>query len=344
MRFFQGIKKLYLGLSVVLLMIGAAFINVWQLIRNTLLLALDLPLAAFKGILIFIESVLVLGCFSPGTYGIGNAIALMLGVVLVYKLACFLYSLIESVLITALGFLSCEKTIFSFPGKIENAIRKYLNAFGSDAPEQAGRRIFGIPSAIHCLNRIVGKICDILQILIYPLSGGAGVYAFRFLFIDEQSFSTFKTMDYVLFGLAFLIFIGVFIWFGHEVVQVLRRARHSVGDLDDFFAAYGEVHGKTRRNTGKHHRSSKDRFNGASDKNEKNSGYRPENNTQSDNPYIHILSKASSEQELQKLYRSYAKKLHPDVCKEYSVEESTRRTMQLNAAYDYWKKQLSKSM
>ena len=48
MRFFQGIKKLHLGLSAVLLMIGAEFINVWQMIRNTLAFALDLPLAYFR--------------------------------------------------------------------------------------------------------------------------------------------------------------------------------------------------------------------------------------------------------------------------------------------------------
>ena len=351
MRFFQGIKKLYLGLSAILLMIGAEFINVWQMIRNTLVLALNLPLAALKGAVIFLGSAFVLGCFSPGNLGIGSAIAFLgsaiafiLIMALAYKLVCFLYSFVEAALLIALDALSCEKTMASIPVKIENAIRKYLDTFGSDAPEQAGHWIFKLPFVIHRINQFAGKVCDILQILVYPLSVGAGAYAFHRLFIDERTFSTFKTLDYILFGLIFAVCIGVFIWLGHEVVQILRSSRYSVGDLDEFFAAYGEVHEKTRRNTGRYHRSSQDQFDGASCKKEKNFEDCPEINTQSDNPYIRILGKAASEQELQKLYRSYAKKLHPDVCKEYSVEESTHRTVQLNAAYDYWKRQLSKSM
>lgn len=344
MRFFQGIKKLHLGLSAVLLMIGAEFINVWQMIRNTLAFALDLPLAAFKGTMIFLESAFVLGCFSPGNPGIGNVIALILGTALVYKLVCFLYSFVEAALLIALDALNCEKIVASIPVKIENAVRKYLGTFDSDAPEQAGHWIFKLPLVIHRINQFAGKVCDVLQILVYPLSAGAGVYAFHRLFIDEKTFSTFKAIDYVLFGLIFAVFIGVFIWLGHEVVQILRRSRYSVGYLDEFFAAYGEVYEKTRRNTGRYHRSSQDRFDDASCKSKKNSENCPEDNTRSDNPYIHILGKAASEQELQKLYRNYAKRLHPDVCKEYSVEESTHRTVQLNAAYDYWKRQLSKSM
>lgn len=188
MRFFQGIKKLHLGLSAVLLMIGAEFINVWQMIRNTLAFALDLPLAAFKGTMIFLESAFVLGCFSPGNPGIGNVIALILGTALVYKLVCFLYSFVEAALLIALDALSCEKIVASIPVKIENAVRKYLGTFDSDAPEQAGHWIFKLPLVIHRINQFAGKVCDVLQILVYPLSAGAGVYAFHRLFIDENLF------------------------------------------------------------------------------------------------------------------------------------------------------------
>ena len=61
--------------------------------------------------------------------------------------------------------------------------------------------------------------------------------------------------------------------------------------------------------------------------------------TAEENPYITILGTARTKEDLQKLYRSYMKKLHPDVCKEYSLEESTHRTILLNDAYDYWKRQ-----
>lgn len=52
-----------------------------------------------------------------------------------------------------------------------------------------------------------------------------------------------------------------------------------------------------------------------------------------DNPYFELLEIAQTEEELKKMYHEYSKKLHPDVCCDFSEEEATRRQALLNEAF-----------
>lgn len=112
-------------------------------------------------------------------------------------------------------------------------------------------------------------------------------------------------------------------------------ATDSVRPLDELFGVYAEFFQNTQKGSS-----------GKSDNHSTNSGYywnssyEDQHKSQSqiqhhnDNPYYTILSTAQTTEELQKSYRGLAKKLHPDVCKDYSVEEATRRMAQLNNAYE----------
>lgn len=329
-------------MSAALLMVGAELVGIWQMVRNILVLSLNMPVTAFGGFSLLIAVALGTEPFYSGSVGFFKISLGVIGAILIatllYKLVCYLYSLVEMVLVIVLEVLNCEKRLDALLGKAEEAVRKYLSAFDSDAPEWAGHWIFGVPFAIHWVNRVAGKICNVFQFMIYPLSAGAGLYVVYWMGNWEEGFSSLKTIDYILLGVFVAVVVGVFVRLGHELVVAIRDARHSAGAVDDLFAAYSEFFKRKRPRAGKYRTDKQeqyeDTYEDAGAKSDANEEARP----QDDNPYIHILSKATSAAELQKLYRNGMKMLHPDVCKDYSVEESTRRSAQLNAAYEYCKK------
>lgn len=301
-----------------------------------------MPVTVFGGFSFLIAVVFGDEPFYSGSVGLFKTFLNMIGAILIavllYKLVCYLYSLVEMVLVIVLEVLNCEKRLDALLGKAEEAVRKYLNAFDTDALERAGYWIFGVPFAIHWMNRVAGKICNVFQFVIYPLSAGAGLYAVYWMGNWEEGFSSLKTIDYILLGVFVATVVGVFVRLGHELVVAIRDARHSVGAVDDLFAAYSEFFKRKKPRTDKYSKANQKQYKNTYEDAREKSGAGAEANPQDDNPYIHILSKATSAAELQKLYRNGMKMLHPDVCKDYSVEESTRRSAQLNAAYEYCKK------
>lgn len=344
MGVFQKIKRECLRLSAVAMMAGAELLGVWQLIRNILLLLLRVPYAAIGGVSFFIGTLLVLFLFCIG-FGsffefFTGMIFFILLAVLLYRIAGWVYSLVEMALGIALSAVGCERILTSLVIKAERTMERYLNAFPQDAPERAGFWIFGVPYVIHWGNRLAGKICDVVQFLIYPLTIGAGLYGFWWVCDFERGFSSFKAVDHLLFAATVALVVGIAVRVGHELVRAITEARGSLRILGEFFAIYGSYFKRNRTSADDGRRQEQGQYKHTYEDAGEKAGTEPK--PRSDNPYIQILEKAATAEELQKLYRSNMKKLHPDVCKDYSQEESNRRAAQLNAAYESCKGRFGK--
>lgn len=339
MGVFQKIKRGCLGLSAVTMMAGAELLGIWQLIRNILLLLLRVLDVVIGGAFFFFGSVLFMASLSTENGGffkiVIGTVGFVLLAVLLYRIACAIYSFVARALETVLNAVSCGRILTSLVIKAERTMERYLNAFPQDAPERAGFWIFGVPYVIYWGNWIAGKICDAVQFLIYPLSVGAGLYGFWWMCDFERDFSSLQTADYLVLFVMVALVVGIAARLGHELVQAITEARESLWILGKFFATYGSYFKRKRTSADNGRRQEQGQYKHTYEDAGEKAVTEPK--PRSNNPYIQILEKAATAEELQKLYRSNMKKLHPDVCEDYPQEESNRRAAQLNAAYEFCK-------
>lgn len=344
MGVFQKIKRECLGLSAVAMMAGAELLGIWQLIRNTLLFLLRVPYVVLGGAFFFFGSVLFTASLSTENGGffkiVIDTIGFVLLAVLLYRIARAIYSFVAMALEAVLNAVSCERILTSLVIKAERTMERYLNAFPQDTPERVGFWIFGVPYVIYWGNWITGKICDAVQFLIYPLSVGAGLYGFWWMCDFERDFSSLQIVDHLVLLVMVALAVGIAARLGHELVQAITEARESLWILGEFFAIYGSYFKRNGTSTDDGRRQERGQYKHTYEDAGEKADTEPK--PRSDNPYIQILEKAATAEELQKLYRSNMKKLHPDVCKDYAQEESNRRAAQLNAAYAYCKGRFEK--
>lgn len=341
MSVLRFIKKGFWCLVAALASVLAWFTNGFQLVRNTLLFVLDLPGKVLTAATIFIGVVYGVACFFIGggvLNVIGNIAGGCLVLFLAYKIISFIYMLGYALLGSALTFFDFDGATNFFAGLLQNAIYRYMDQFGPNDPTKKDRCfLFGVPWVIHKINWIFEKLSLVISIAVYIVSGAAGVYfSYQWIFASYDT-SDYGIVDYIVGWAAIVAITIIAIWIGHCLSQAIKMASDSVRPLDELFGVYSEFFHNTEAGTGgndSHETNSNDSW----DKTwEKQHDYQAQAQQHGDNPYYEVLGTAQTADELQKIYRREAKRVHPDVCKEFSPQEATRRMSLLNNAYEVLK-------
>lgn len=335
-------KKLLWGISTAAITISAEITAMLQMVRNFLLLVLELPALALRGALAFFcFAMLISGYLSRGSVleNIFQGLLLVLAAYLIYKIILFVFALGTSLLAALFALLDFDAAISVQMSWLQKCIYEYMDCFDPDGPKKSDRLLFVVPFLIHWFNKIARWLSDVLRFAVYPASGMYGAYWGYTFFFASSGVAPHTLREYIVVFLSVAMIGGIFIHLGHAAVQALRLAISSIQRLDDLLAAYGEFVGNIAADTAKHNNQTNNGGRQGQQRSSTDGSQHTAFATAEENPYITILGTARTKEDLQKLYRSYMKKLHPDVCKEYSLEESTHRTILLNDAYDYWKRQ-----
>jgi len=337
----KTVKKCFWSMFAAVVSILAWVTNAFQLIRNIFLLVIDLPGKALTATTVFIGVVYGIACFfiGNGFWGIvGNIAGGCLVLFLAYKIFNFVFSLGYALVGGALSFFDFEGVTNFFAGLLQKAIYRYMDLFGPNEPTKKDRMLFAVPWLVHKINWLFEKLSSVISIAAYAIFGGAGVYfGYQWIFASYD-ISDYGAVDYIVSWAAIVAITCIAIYIGHCVAQAIRMATESVKPLDELFGVYAEFFRNTEGGDSNSHTASNDTSSSRKNYEQDQSDCRAQYAAYEDNPYYQFLSAAQSAEELQKLYRGLAKKLHPDVCKEYSVEEATKRMAQLNNAYEALKK------
>lgn len=337
----KTIKKSFWGIFAAVVSILAWFANSFQLIRNVLLLALDLPGKALTAATVFIGVVYGIACFFMGggmLSVIGNIAGGCLVLFLAYKIFNFIYMLGYALIGSALNFFDFNGLTNFFASLLQKAIYRYMDQFGPNDPTKKDRLLFAVPWMIHKINCLFEKLGATISIAMYAIFGGAGAYfSYQWIFASYDT-SDYGAVDYIVSWAAIVAITAIAIYLGHCAAEAVKMATESVKPLDELFGVYAEFFRNTEGGDSHSHTNSGGNSSSRNNYEQDQTDYGAQYTTYDDNPYYQVLSAAQSAGELQKLYRGLAKKLHPDVCKEYSVEEATKRMAQLNNAYEDLKK------
>lgn len=339
----KAIKKLFWGTVAANVSILAWATNAIQLIRNILLLVLDLPGKALTAATVFIGVVYGIACFFMGggiLSVIGNIAGGCLVLFLAYKIFNFIYMLGYALIGSALNLFDFDGLTNFFASLLQKAIYRYMDLLCADnEPTKMDRYfLFGVSLVIHKINYIFEKLSSAICFAVYVVSGAAGLYFGYQWIIASYDTSGYKAMDFFVSYAAVVAVACIATYLGHCVAQAIKMATESVKPLDELFGVYAEFFRNTEGGDSHSHSNSGGNSSSRNNYEQNQTDYRAQYTTYDDNPYYQVLSAAQSAGELQKLYRGLAKKLHPDVCKEYSVEEATKRMAQLNNAYEDLKK------
>lgn len=338
MSVLRFIKKGFWCLVAALASVLAWFTNGFQLIRNTLLFVLDLPGKALTAATIFIGVVYGVACFFMGggvLNTLGNIAGGCLVIFLAYKIFNFIYMIGYALLGSVLSFFDFDGVTNFFAGLLQTAIYRYMNQFGPNDPTKKDRCfLFGVPWVIHKINWLAEKLSSVIGVALYVVSGGAGIYfGYQWIFASDDV-SSYGTIDYII-GIAAVVAISIIaIWLGHCLSQSTKMAMETVKPLDELFGVYAEFFRNAEAGTdgnGNYENRSNNSWDRTQDE---QADYHAQAQRYDDNPYYEILCSAQSADELQKIYRREAKRVHPDVCKEFSPQEATRRMALLNNAYE----------
>lgn len=333
MSILRGIKKAYYAVIAAVLSVMSALTNVLQMMRVILMTVLELPRKALLVTAVFMGGVFCIACFfmDMGFLMVVANVALgCLIVTVAYRIFDFAYTIVYATIGFGLVALDFGKATEKLTILLEKVILTFLDNCGNNLSRK-DRVIFLVPFLLHKIHWLLNKLQGLISYAMYPVSGVLGMYL-SFHWIFEAYDAADYNLSELIVGWAFVLVIsGIFVYFGHCLADAIRTAAAATSPLDDIFSAYA--------NFFKHM--------GSDNVNQKTDDYTKtyseetnyqKNEAQSDNPYYSILAEAENMDDLKRLYRSYAKKLHPDVCKEYSQAESNRRQGLLNAAYEQLKK------
>ena len=333
MRILRGTKKAYYAVIAAVLSVMAALTNVLQMVRVILMAVLELPRKALLVAAVFMGGVFCIACFFIDMgflMAVANVALGCLIVTVAYRIFDFAYTIVYAAIGFALVALDFGKATEKLTSLLEKEILAFLDNCG-DNSRRKDRVIFLVPFLLHKIHWLFNKLQGLICYAMYPVTGILGMYL-SYQWIFEAYDAADYNLSELLVGWAFVLLIsGIFVYFGHCLADAIRTAAAAISPLDDVFSAYA--------NFFKHM--------GCDNTNQKTDEYtktyseetqHQKNEAQSDNPYYAILAEAENMDELKRLYRRYAKKLHPDVCKEYSQAESNRRQGLLNAAYEQLKK------
>lgn len=341
MTVIRSMKKALWGIFAAAVSVLAWLTNALQMIRNVLVLVLDLPGKALTAATAFIGVVYGIACFFMGGGAlsvIGNIAGGCLVLFLAYKIFNFVYLLGYALVGSALSFFDFDGITNFFAGLLQKAIYRYMDQFGPNDPTKKDRLLFAVPWMIHKINWLFEKLSSAISIAAYAIFGGAGIYFSHQWIFASYDTSDYGAVDYIVSWAAIVAITCIAIYLGHCVAQAIRMATESVKPLDELFGVYAEFFKNTEGGDSSSHANSTGSDSSWYSYEQEQHEYHAQYTNHKDNPYYQVLSAAKSAEELQKLYRGLAKKLHPDVCKEYSVEEATKRMAQLNNAYEDLKK------
>lgn len=353
----QSIKKLFWGSCAAIICVFSWILGTAQFIRNLLLEVAELPSKALSLVFSYVGILYIISCFFEGWALFDLICNLVTGLVVIFlaytlfNLVCQFFCYFIQIIFHYLDF---ERIIVILAKILQKSILQYWGIFGNDEnPTKKDRLLFAIPWLFHKLNWLVEKISSAVY-LMYAIFGSATLYFSYQLVLGSTDTSSYSVGDYIS-GIAIIIgFTIIGIYIGHCAANAITMAINSVRPLDKLFEVYAEffinneedstknytynyensdyTHGKDYNNNSYQYESYKDTSYKKQEKTQTN--YSQSNS----NPYYAELHTAKTADELKKRYRFLAKQLHPDVCKDYSVEEATRRMALLNEAYSEMKK------
>ena len=331
MNMMRRVKKVFWMIVAAIVSIMATVTNALQTVRVTLMMVLELPHKALMAAAIFMGSVFSIACFFMESGFLMALLTAAFGCVIVYiayRVFAFLYTIVYAALGFILVAFDFEKATSSLTNLLQKAIYAYMDNFKEGDPTKKDRLLFAVPYIIHKLNRLFDKLNTLISYAMYPTSGVFGfILSYQWIF-GEYDTAGYKVSDYIISWAVIIIISSVFVYLGHCLADAIRTAAYAARPLDDLFAAYSEFFKNMAGSESTQKTRSK-----SNKRTEQTQSYANSEDTER-NPYYHILAAAETLSDLKKLYKNYAKRLHPDVCEEFTLDESTRRMAQLNAAYE----------
>ena len=176
-----------------------------------------------------------------------------------------------------------------------------------------------------------GYVVSKLETLLAQEQAGKALFCFSF-FAGVFCAIVCCLLNKIMSVLLPMILLAGMIYFGHCIAQVLKSVAEAPRLMNDVFSAHADYF----RNAESNFYGNKDNYssNYSQNRGKDDYGFVNECDEPSDNPFYAVLSAATTSDELKKIYHDLAKKLHPDVCKDYSVEESTAQMSLLNSCYE----------
>ena len=349
MKALKIVRLIILGFIFILTSLITAILNVVEFIRSFLFNLLELPDRSINIASIFaFFALLVVGFASERGSEISVKhvlfIILCIGACALFTfflqgLIRFLYQIIWIGLGTALMFLSLQSVIGALTVFLKKVMKKYLGIRAAGTCKK-DRFLYSVSYLFHVLNSAATTSGVLLSYAIYPISILLALYSCykAITYGGDPSAVGGGWFEYFVNSAFILGLFSAIVYLGHLVSLALCGALDSVQGFDSLFSAYVGVE-RTRAAKCFHHKQPRRNRKGKEQSHQADFGSTATPEEPDLNPYIEILGAAKDADELHTLYRSYIKKLHPDVCKDYSPEESTRRAGQLNAAYDMLKEQ-----
>lgn len=328
-------KKVFLCITVAGVSLLAWITNLLELLRDVIVLVLELPQRVLFATAAFLCVFYSVACFLS-VDGILSALGLAaigcLALIIAYKVLSFVCTFLSTLLGGALDSCDFERITFFFATVMHKAIFRYKDLFDSDDELTKKDRfaLFCVPWIFDKLNRIFKRVSSVIVIFTYIVFGIAGTYfSYKWFLTDIGNYEGWEI--FISIAMAVVAVIGM-IYFGHCIAQVLKSVAEAPRLMNDVFSAHADYF----RNAESNFYGKKDNYssNYSQNRGKDDYGFVNECDEPSDNPFYAVLSAATTSDELKKIYHDLAKKLHPDVCKDYSVEESTAQMSLLNSCYE----------